>query len=60
MPMKSATPPFGPASILDTETTGQRRSLEPEKATHQKNSGTRAKSGGEGAARGNSRNFINK
>jgi len=46
MHIKSTTTPATPAGIPDTKPTGQKRSLERGKATHKKNPGKRAKSGG--------------
>ena len=46
MSINVATKPVAPVSIPDTKPTGQKRSLERGKATHKKNPGKRAKSGG--------------
>lgn len=46
MNIKSTDTPVVPASIPDTKPTGQKRSLERGKATHKKNPGKRARSGG--------------
>jgi hypothetical protein len=46
MHIKPLTTPAAPAGIPDTKPTGQKRSLERGKATHKKNPGKRAKSGG--------------
>ena len=46
MTTKSTHAPAMPAAIPNTKPTGQKRSLERGKATHKKNPGKRAKSGG--------------
>jgi hypothetical protein len=46
MTIESTDTPVAPTSILQTEPTGQKRSLERGKATHKKIPGKRAKSGG--------------
>ena len=46
MTVKETATPATPNAIPDTKPTGQKRSLERGKATHKKNPGKRANSGG--------------